>query len=87
MPQTLRGRKAEFNSVKETLDYMHEEIPWFNYKDPLILEELIKTFSELSEVTHLDELPSFKTRSPLAHFILGKRWGMTPSTVQTRLKR
>jgi len=86
MPKTLMGRKAEYRKVQDTIHDLREQITALNNKDPLYLEALNNKFPELDGIHH-EQLPSFRSIASLARIVLSKRWEVTPSTVQTRLKR
>ena len=86
VPRTMKGRKAEYRKVQDTIHDLREQITALNNKDPLYLEALNNKFPEL-DVTNSEQLPPFRSIASLARIVLSKRWEVTPSTVQTYLKR
>ena len=84
---SLPKRKAQYEEVRKQArdlwialgkpdhdDHQHDEV---------IRQEIRQHFPEVSSANQLPVLKS----AAFAHLVLGNRWGVTPSTVQTRLKR
>lgn len=81
----LQGRQAQYAEVRKQareLSQRHEDA---DLGEPEVLQEVRREFPDLFDIRAID-LPPLRSAA-FAHLVLSKRWGVTPSTVKTRLKR
>ena len=90
----LSKRKAEYAELLARAKTSYHDLKDIEIFDPTLKAEgpemkyrlLKQEFPELADTSNVD-LPPLRQYAKIAKLVLAKRWGVTPSTVATRLKR
>ncbi len=82
----LHERKAEYADVRQRARALWSRLKDADFEQPETRQDVVSVFPELDGSQDIMSLPPLRSAS-FAHLVLSKRWGVTPSTVKTGLKR